>query len=829
MRKYKFQVMMVLVCFLGIVLQGNFTTLRAETCALDNLEPGAWEITDGILDDDELVVDSDGTVDWGMLGVSVDGTCRIDGGSSFSHTIYFDTYNYDLTCQNGEVTITSSDSDGVNPKTTWNLNLTGSRTSSIKMKGTMKVTASLISYNSNTGSTMSCSGSNTVSWTSELGARGPTLTITSHNNGQTVTESPITLAGRATDYDVGGSGIQQVTVNGSRANNDTATGSNWASWSKTVSLLSGANTIRVVAYDDSPYHAATTKTITLYLGGGSTDNQGPDLEITSHANNETTATTAITLQGTASDAGLGDNGIQQVTVNGDEAVLDSVTGSGVADWYKTISLTEGSNTITVVAYDNSAAHNATTKTITIISAPDNADKEGPSLDITSHSDNQTIYTWSTVLKGKASDWSFGSNGIQQVLVNGNRASYDSSTGSTTANWVASVDLAEGDNIITVTAYDDSSNHNATTQSITLNYQVNPRLKWRYDAAGTVTCPAMDADGIIYFRADNYLIALNSDGTLKWKFEATSNFSTRPAIGSDGTIYIALNDESTLFAINPDGSEKWRFVAWYFMYSSPAIGLDQTIYLGSSDYLFAINPDGMRKWIFRTDGTVRSSPAIGSDGVIYVGSDDDNLYAVNPDGTEKWRFTTGSYIENSPAISSDGVVYVGSNDGNLYAIYPDGTEKWRFDTGSAIWGSPVIGADEVVYVGSLNDYIFALNPDGTEKWRFNIGCTPETPAIDSDGVIYTPYNTESYVAINPDGTVKWEFKTPSVILSASAIGPSGIVYFGTTEELCAVQGDSQGLADSAWPMFRHDLLHTGRAPGTEANKKNLMPFLELLLF
>ena len=63
-------------------------------------------------------------------------------------------------------------------------------------------------------------------------------------------------------------------------------------------------------------------------------------------------------------------------------------------------------------------------------------------------------------------------------------------------------------------------------------------------------------------------------------------------------------------------------------SSPAIGADGTIYVGSKDYsLYAINADGTQKWKFTTGGFVQSSAAIGTDGTIYFGSVDGNLYAL----------------------------------------------------------------------------------------------------------------------------------------------------------------------------------------------------------
>jgi putative Ig domain-containing protein/glucodextranase-like protein len=90
----------------------------------------------------------------------------------------------------------------------------------------------------------------------------PTLSITSHTTGQTVTTSSITLSGTATDSGAGNSGIQSVTVNGAAATGGTATGSNTANWSRSVSLASGANTLTVVATDGVGNARTSSITIT---------------------------------------------------------------------------------------------------------------------------------------------------------------------------------------------------------------------------------------------------------------------------------------------------------------------------------------------------------------------------------------------------------------------------------------------------------------------------------------------------------------------------------------------------------------------------------------
>jgi hypothetical protein len=188
----------------------------------------------------------------------------------------------------------------------------------------------------------------------------PTLAITSHTNGQSVTTSSITLSGTATDSGAGGSGITSVTVNGTAATGGTASGNNTANWSRSVSLVSGANVLTVVATDG----AGNSRTSSITVNRTSTDTTAPTLSITSHTSGQVVTTSSITLRGTATDSGRGGSGITSVTVNGSAATGGTVSGSNTANWSRTLTLTGGSNTINVVATDG--AGNARTLTITIV-------------------------------------------------------------------------------------------------------------------------------------------------------------------------------------------------------------------------------------------------------------------------------------------------------------------------------------------------------------------------------------------------------------------------------------------------------------------------------
>jgi len=428
------------------------------------------------------------------------------------------------------------------------------------------------------------------------------------------------------------------------------------------------------------------------------------------------------------------------------------------------------------------------------------------------SDNVTAtedLTYSYKLEGVDEDWS--------------NWTYDTSTSYS--------DLMNGDYTFKVKARDKVGNIDSSPPELSFTLQSSePGLnKWSFPTEGSLTIsssPAIGFDGTIYVGSSGSyfgeVYAINPDGTKKWSVSVGDDVESSPTIGPDGTIYVG-SDDNSFYAITPDGRKKWSFTTGDDIYHS-VVGSNGTIYVGSYNAkLYAINPDGTEKWVFQTASGV-PSPVIGSDGIIYVGSGD-GLHAVNPDGTEKWLFEKGGY--SSPAIGSDGTIYVGSSQNyeEFYALNPDGSMKWMFDTGVVVNSPSAIGSDGTIYVGSNPGKLFAVNPDGTKKWSLDLdGHYIESPAIGSDGTIYVGLQEDNLYAINPDGTEKWLFKfdTDNYFGSPPVIGSDGTIYIGSRYEgLYAIYGESGGLADSPWPVFQHDLKHTGNV--SDVNSRPLAQF------
>jgi len=318
--------------------------------------------------------------------------------------------------------------------------------------------------------------------------------------------------------------------------------------------------------------------------------------------------------------------------------------------------------------------------------------------------------------------------------------------------------------------------------------------WNYKFDDWVdTDPSIGEDGTIYVggsyqELNDYLYAINPDGTLKWRYKADDSlWHMCPSIDEDGTIYFGAWD-GYLHAVNPDGTRKWRFKTNDNIVSDPIIGEDGTIYFGTmwgtggGGEIYAVNPDGSEKWCYKTGGHIVSDPAIGDDGTIYIGSDDKFLYAMNPNGTVKWRFKTGDWVGAPPSIAEDGTIYISSYDDYLYALYPNGTLRWKTEKGYGSDNNPSIGSDGTIYVNRIGK-LYAINPDGTKKWEFKLpgSVMMSSSAICADGIIYTGVEIGDrkggeIVAVNPDGTLHWRKRLSNMWVDSSpCIGENGVIY------------------------------------------------------
>lgn len=258
------------------------------------------------------------------------------------------------------------------------------------------------------------------------------------------------------------------------------------------------------------------------------------------------------------------------------------------------------------------------------------------------------------------------------------------------------------------------------------------FKWAYSNWPS-NSPVLMADNTVLLYDDRHLSKLRYDGTLEKAFTYTlppnnQAVPVAPGIAADGTIYIAAEnliqtETGSLLALNSDGSMKWLIspldngVA--IPSASPAIGDDGTVYLGFGKYFYAISPAGAQLWSYYTsdaNGDGARAPAIASDGTLYFFKGDINnlpsnkLIALNPDGSLKWEYYADGYgFRGSPTVDANGVVYASIRGlGEMRALNPDGTLKWSYDT-PADTTPAVLGADGTVYFADSIGKVYALGP------------------------------------------------------------------------------------------------------------------------
>jgi outer membrane protein assembly factor BamB len=367
---------------------------------------------------------------------------------------------------------------------------------------------------------------------------------------------------------------------------------------------------------------------------------------------------------------------------------------------------------------------------------------------------------------------------------------------------------------------------------------SPDVKWTWTADGTIYSPVVGTDGSIYVTTTlevyhEQVVALNPDGTLRWKIETAYGQYYYPTVGVDGKVYVIFNPpftDDSLLALDPvDGTTLWSFnlgqgsigtlLSWGSN-SRPLVGPDGTIYVasayGTAGYgtIFAINPNGTQLWSWDTSAddlycggstyliycSIESTPALTPNGILYVKPYGQGVIALNSEtGQYLWR---NNFAEDaggadpsaqSLSVGADNVAYTseGNARDNFYAVNPDNTIKWV--TKTDVWSNQAvspISADGTLVLRSDNDAnVYAFNTsDGSKRWQLrNLAPGDDilgAPVLSANGMIYfttgetteTPPGTPGYLfAVRVDtGEVVWQYEVgfPNADL---AMGPDGTLY------------------------------------------------------
>lgn len=342
-------------------------------------------------------------------------------------------------------------------------------------------------------------------------------------------------------------------------------------------------------------------------------------------------------------------------------------------------------------------------------------------------------------------------------------------------------------------------------------------KWTTPTASTIyASPAIGKDGTVYIcdRQDIYAVD-GTTGVIKWTYPVSGSIYGSPAIGNDGTVYVGELFDSIssglLIALHSDGTVKWLAES-AGVSSSPAIGLNGLIYFGADDGgVYALNAsDGTVAFSFMTGGPVQAAPAIAPEGTVFVLAGDGEVYSLTSALAMNWSYATDSVVTyapqfvSSPAIGPDGAIYVGTTTGKLLSISKVGILNWSFQTDLSYTDSPysiqssvAVGSDGTIYLGPADGNVYSFNPNGQVNWKVYATNTNETsPALSSNGTLYVSVSTgvvafssvvPSSVTVNPAQVSGGVSSVGTITLSAAA-PPEGVtVALSSSDPSATVPG------------------------------------------
>jgi outer membrane protein assembly factor BamB len=285
------------------------------------------------------------------------------------------------------------------------------------------------------------------------------------------------------------------------------------------------------------------------------------------------------------------------------------------------------------------------------------------------------------------------------------------------------------------------------------------------------------------------VAGPTDGHVLWTRDLGGGITPGPAVGADGTIYVATNG-GILYALDPaTGSNRWTFdggepVGGEADLSTTPLVLPSgdVLWPGSGNTLFELSPAGATLWSHQFSSKPLSPTMSGNR--VYVEQMAGILSALVIGTTTPqlvWSLKVGAPSFGSPVVAPNGTIVTTANH-RVIDVSDEGSHariKWSYATAAPIEVSASVGADGTVVVSTNNRDVYALMPTGSLKWRSGRGTESYSSSSVSGALAYYGDNSgDLHVVREQNGAPVVTDHGTKGLWAAQAVDEKGDVYFGT---------------------------------------------------